>query len=174
MQLLKRPWQDYADFSLRLLLWGFFVYAGMALVERVPITGVGQWFFWPIAAFIWWFFVVREVRLTRAATTSARKLRGSVTIRLKLREGEHGSHGERKKIHTFTDRLDSFLRERNLGDYDGDEFGGGECLVFMYSDDPKKLYEELRPMLLDSGIAGKAVIEIDGAPGTDLRERVAL
>jgi hypothetical protein len=40
-----------------------------------------------------------------------------------------GTSDEIDFIHELTDQLDQVLTEEGVGEYDGDEFGGGECVL---------------------------------------------
>jgi hypothetical protein len=70
-----------------------------------------------------------------------------VKVHFKLSDGEYGSEQERDAVHGFTDKLDALIREHDAGEFDGDEFGGGEGTLFMYGPDADRLYETVLPAL---------------------------
>lgn len=142
-------------------------------MDTYKISALGQWVFWPVGALLWWWLVDQQIQPLKRTVTNAPRC-GAVTVRLKLRQGEYGSAEERDTISELTDRLDTFLITNELGSYDGDEFGGNECLLFMYGDDPEKLYKEIRPILINSGLADGATVEIEGPEGSELKQRFSV
>lgn len=173
MRILDRPWQDYADVVVQLLFWAFFIVGGFAVIEEFKIPGLGQWVFWPIGALLWWWLVIQAIQpLKRTATNASRH--GAVTVCLKLEHGEYGSREERDAISELTDRLDEFITTNELGSYDGDEFGANECQLFMYSDNPEELFKKIKPIILNSGLADGAVVEIEGPEGNELKRRFSV
>ncbi len=66
---------------------------------------------------------------------------------LRLSNQTMGTHVERQSIATFADELEAAVSEAGVGEYDGDEFGAGECTLFFATHDMDKLLHLLRPML---------------------------
>jgi hypothetical protein len=60
------------------------------------------------------------------------------TITVKLSGTEYGSGSERQEILDLKHRLDGRLKQTNLGEIDGEEFGGGECVIFVQTNAPSK------------------------------------
>ncbi|HVR36430.1 MAG TPA: hypothetical protein VMS21_11330 [Methylomirabilota bacterium] len=94
-----------------------------------------------------------------------------VQVFLKL-SGEHGSEEEIAAIHVLADELAEAIEEREAGDYDGDEFGGGFCKLFMYGPDADKLFNAVRKRLLASPLSrgGHAVKLYGQATNADVKE----
>lgn len=173
MKILNRPWQNYADFGIRLLFWALFVVGGLAVIDKFKITVPVQWVFWPVGALLWWWLVDQQIQPLKRTTNNAPR-RGAVTVHLKLKQGAYGSQEERDAISELTDRLDKFLIMNELGSYDGDEFGSNECLLFMYSDNPETLYKEIKPILINSDLVDGTVVEIEGPEGSGRKQRFLL
>jgi len=120
---------------------------------------------WPLGAvFIYW-CCIRDTELFRVPVPPT-KPKGSVLVTLGLWSGSHGSEEERIAIHRLTDELATTITVANLGDFDGDEFGGGKCTLFMYSNDPENLYRHIESILRSSPLASGAIAEVSDASGT--------
>jgi len=90
----------------------------------------------------------------------------AVILHLKLQGGQFGSERERDAIHEMTDRLEAAIIAADAGEFDGDEFGGNGCTVYMYGPDAEKLYAAIRPVLDDwPQLAGGYAIKRFGPPG---------
>lgn len=87
-------------------------------------------------------------------------------IVLKLSNRQMGTHQERADLEAFTDELDAAVRDAGVGEYDGDELGGGECTLFFCGPDPDRMLAVLLPLLKRSPLArGAQVVRmVDGAP----------
>jgi hypothetical protein len=66
---------------------------------------------------------------------------------LPLSNRQMGTASEREAIAAMQDELDELLREAGVGEFDGDEIGGGECTLFFCGPDIDKLLAVLRPQL---------------------------
>ena len=71
----------------------------------------------------------------------------AVIVHLRLRDGRFGSPDERKAIEALEDQILRAIDEASVGEFDGDEFGGGECVLFMYGPDADRLYGVILPLL---------------------------
>jgi hypothetical protein len=58
-----------------------------------------------------------------------------------------GTHDEREQVDAFADELEAAVVEAGVGEYDGNELGGGECTLFFTTPDVDRLLEVLRPLL---------------------------
>jgi hypothetical protein len=94
-----------------------------------------------------------------------------VKVILKLSDGDMGSSEERDAIHELSDTLQTAIEENEAGEFDGDEFGGGECVLYMYGTDADRLFEAIRPALKASPLApgGHAVLRY-GPPEDGIKE----
>jgi hypothetical protein len=71
----------------------------------------------------------------------------AVIVHLKLGDDGFGSSDERESIGALQDELASAINRAEAGEFDGDEFGEGECLLFMYGPDADSLFETIKPIL---------------------------
>ena len=71
----------------------------------------------------------------------------AVMLHLRLSDEQFGSEEEGDDIHRMMDRLKQAILANDAGELDGDEFGGGECVVFMYGPDAGKLFSAIQPSL---------------------------
>lgn len=88
---------------------------------------------------------------------------------LKLSNRLMGVATERMEIEAFADQLEAAITEAGVGEYDGDELGGGECTLFFCGPDIDRLLEVLRPLLKRSPLCRGAhlvrmVADADGEP----------
>jgi len=70
-----------------------------------------------------------------------------VLIVLRLSNRQMGTNEERAEIALMADNLEAAVVEAGLGEYDGDEYGGGECILFFCGPDEMALIGCLRPLL---------------------------
>ncbi len=66
---------------------------------------------------------------------------------LKLSNRQMGTHQEREALEAFADELEAAITAAGVGEYDGDELGGGECTLFFCGPDVDKLLFVLQPLL---------------------------
>lgn len=50
-------------------------------------------------------------------------------------------------MHALQDELERAVQEANAGILDGDEFGGGECVVYLYGPNAQVLWDAIEPVL---------------------------
>lgn len=98
----------------------------------------------------------------------------AVLVYLNLSDERFGTSDEREKIHDLSDRLEQAIESRNAGEFDGDEFGDGQCTLFMYGPDADVLFAAIEPVLRDSplaagGYAIKRFGEASDAHATEVR-----
>jgi len=43
-------------------------------------------------------------------------------------------------IHALSHKLEEVIKAKHLGEFDGDEFGGGDCTLYMYGPDADALF----------------------------------
>ena len=77
---------------------------------------------------------------------------------LRLGNKQMGTAPERMAIEAFADRLEAAITEAGVGEYDGDELGGGECTLFFCGPDIDKLLGVLRPLLKRSPLCRGAML----------------
>jgi hypothetical protein len=76
----------------------------------------------------------------------------AVLVYLKLSDDRFGTSEERDQIRELSDQLEKAIQDHGVGEFDGDEFGEGQCTLFMYGPDADALFETIEPMLRDSSL----------------------
>jgi hypothetical protein len=77
----------------------------------------------------------------------------SVFVHLKLSDDKYGTPQERDRIRKLSRELERAIESKGVGELDGDEFGAGECTLFMYGPDANALFSVIEPMLRQSPVA---------------------
>src|SRR5882672_412205 len=70
----------------------------------------------------------------------------AVLVHLKLSDADQGREDEREEIHRWSDKLEQAILAAKAGEFDGDEFGGGECTLYMYGPDADALFAAIQPL----------------------------
>lgn len=100
----------------------------------------------------------------------------AVIAHLRLSDRSFGSETERAALYLLEDRLAAAIERASAGEFDGNEFGGGECTLYMYGPDADALYNAIVPVLQMNPLArgGYAVKRYGDARDPNAREvRVA-
>ena len=74
----------------------------------------------------------------------------AVLAYLKLSDAEFGTADERDSIHALSDRLEEAISDAGAGEFDGDEFGDGQCILFMYGPDADAIFSAIERILRES------------------------
>jgi len=162
-------WQDFAEWGFRIFLALSASGTGVVVVEKFSLGFAAQTFFWPIYAVLVYWLVIREINFKRK--TEPVQPMASVRVCFSLEDAGFGTSSQRNSIHRFTDRLEIALAETGIAWYDGDEFGEGECTLFMYGSNPEAVYEAALPTLRKASFLSGAKVELC-APGTSTPFRV--
>jgi len=95
---------------------------------------------------------------------------------LKLSNRMMGVQSERQEIEAFAAQLEDAVTEAGVGEYDGDELGGGECILFFCGPDIERLIAVLHPMLKRSPMCrgGYFVRMVEGEGGEMVRQRIPI
>ena len=64
----------------------------------------------------------------------------AVIVHFSLTGDEYGTKDEREALHRLTDSLEAQIETQRAGEYDGDEFGGGEGVLYCYGPDADRLF----------------------------------
>lgn len=151
-------WQDYAEWTCKAVAAFALSYGGLAIVERFGFGDVGQTFFWPSYAVLVYWTVIRDIHIRRPKPAVVPQ--ASVRVRFKLEESTFGSNAERERVHSFGSKLDAALAAAGVGAYDGDEFGEGECVLFMYGPDAEAIYRTIAPLLHEESFLRGGTVEL--------------
>jgi hypothetical protein len=95
---------------------------------------------------------------------------------LRLSNRMMGTARERMDLEAFAEELGAAVAEAGVGEYDGDELGAGECLLFFCGPDVEQLQAVLSPLLKRSPLARGAhfVRMVEGPDGHSQQQRVPL
>ena len=95
---------------------------------------------------------------------------------LRLSNRQMGTQTERAEIQELADALEAEVLAAGVGEYDGDEVGGGECVLFFCGPDEDALLAVLRPLLQRAPAARGAyfVRLVEGPDGEMQRERLPI
>ncbi len=99
----------------------------------------------------------------------------AVLLHLKLSNDAFGTPDEVKAMHALQDDLDRAIRAAAAGELDGDEFGGGYCVIYMYGPDAEKLWDAIAPVLETRPfLEGSHAMKRPGPPGVAGEDRIDL
>jgi hypothetical protein len=70
-----------------------------------------------------------------------------------MSDDNFGDEAEREAIFALEDRLVDAIEGPGLGEFDGNEFGGGECTLYMYGNDADRIFNAVAPILRSSPFA---------------------
>ena len=68
-------------------------------------------------------------------------------VHLALAGGEMGSPEERATIMKLQDEVTAAIDAAGVGEFDGDEWGGNECVLYMYGEDADRLFDAVHPVI---------------------------
>lgn len=92
---------------------------------------------------------------------------------LRLGNRGTGTAAEQAALDQLGDELAELVLDAGVGEYDGDESGGGECTMFFCGPDVDKMIEVLRPVLRRHRLAhgGHFVRLVTDSDGEHVRRR---
>ena len=92
----------------------------------------------------------------------------AVTINIKLTGKSFEDESERVSIEVLEQKITRALENISFAELDGDEFGQGECSIFLYGQDADKLFEAIHPLLDTWNLfKGGSVTRRYGPPGAN-------
>jgi hypothetical protein len=90
----------------------------------------------------------------RGESTPAAQYSSELILTLKLSGSDYGTDSERRRVLDLKHRLERALGERAIAEIDGEEFGGGECSLFVQTDAPTRAAEVIRQFLASESSFG--------------------
>ena len=69
-----------------------------------------------------------------------------VQLHFRLSDDTYGSEHEREAVYALQEQLDAAIAEADAGEFDGNEFGGGKAVLFMYGPDKDRLWSAVEPI----------------------------
>lgn len=73
----------------------------------------------------------------------------AVIVHFALNGGDYGTEAQREALFALEDRLIQAIDAAGAGEFDGNEFGGGEAVLYAYGPDASVLYAAMEPHLRD-------------------------
>lgn len=102
------------------------------------------------------------------------KAEQALLVFVKLSDDGFGEYGEREAIFDLEEKIEAAVKESNVGEYDGHEFGNGWGKLYVYGADARRLADIVLPIIRDSAPpAASYVVQRFGPPGAR-EERVEL
>lgn len=101
----------------------------------------------------------------------------AIIVHLPLREEGLGAPGEQAAVFALAEELEAAIGSSSAGEYDGEEFGGGSCVLYMYGPDANRLFAVVEPVLKSTPLSrgGFAIKRYGEAADADaVEERVDL
>jgi hypothetical protein len=83
----------------------------------------------------------------KAKGTTAVTPEHAVIIHYSLTGDEHGTVREREAVFELENILTSTIEDQALGEFDGNEFGGGEAVLYCYGPDAGRLFSGIESAL---------------------------
>jgi hypothetical protein len=77
----------------------------------------------------------------------------AVIVHLRLSDDHFGSSGERQTLYVLQGEMAKAIEQADAGEFDGDEFGEGECVLYMYGPKADRLFAAIEPVLKSSPFA---------------------
>jgi len=77
----------------------------------------------------------------------------AVIVRLPLDDAQFGSPQRREELNALEDELINAIELAEAGEFDGNDFGQGECTFFMYGPDADVLYMVIEVVLQEFQVA---------------------
>jgi hypothetical protein len=96
----------------------------------------------------------------------------AVIVYLRLSDNAIGSPGEREVLFALQEKMMQAISDSGAGEFDGDMWGEGECVLYMYGPDANRLFAVVEPLLKSCPLAsgGFAVMQYGEATDTDALE----
>lgn len=96
----------------------------------------------------------------------------AVIVYLPLHGGDMGSEEERDVLFALQERMMEVLAEAGVGELDGDLWGEGECVLYLYGPDADRLYTVIEPLLkaCPQASGGYAIKQYGDPVDPDVRE----
>ena len=71
----------------------------------------------------------------------------AVIVHIKLSDEAHGTVEERESVFSLENELERAIRSADAGEFDGNEFGGGEAVLYAYGPDADALFAAMEAPL---------------------------
>ncbi|MFG3017378.1 hypothetical protein ACGFZQ_02295 [Streptomyces sp. NPDC048254] len=93
----------------------------------------------------------------------------AVIARYRLSDDQYGSRAERETIFAAERTMTAAVEEARVGEVDGNEFGGGEAVLYAYGADAEALFKVMEPTLRGVPFRPAHVVLRQGSRETETR-----
>ena len=93
----------------------------------------------------------------------------AVLVHFALSDDEFGSDAERATLGDLGDRLADVVARAGVGLFDGDEFGNGEAVLYLYGPDHEFLWQAVEPEVRACTVRPTFALIRPGGPDTPAR-----
>ncbi|MEU9912362.1 hypothetical protein [Streptomyces sp. NPDC051001] len=93
----------------------------------------------------------------------------AVIARYRLSDDEYGSRAEREAVFDAERAMATAVEEAGVGEVDGNEFGGGEAVLYAYGPDAEALFKVMEPILRRLSLRPAHVLLRQGSRATESR-----
>lgn len=96
----------------------------------------------------------------------------AVIVHIRLGDRQTAIPERYKAVHALEGQLEQAIKDKAVGEFDGDEFGEDECVLYMYGPNADHLYRAIEPVLKAARLAdgGYAVKRYGAAQDPNARE----
>jgi hypothetical protein len=88
----------------------------------------------------------------------------AVIVHFALSDDEFGTEAERATLGDLGDRLADVVARAGVGEFDGDEFGNGEAVLYLYGPDSEQLWGAVEPELRAGAVRPTYALLRPGGP----------
>ena len=93
----------------------------------------------------------------------------AVIVHFELSDDEFGSEAERATLGDLGDRLADVVVRAGVGEFDGDEFGNGEAVLYLYGPDHEQLWQAVEPEVRACAVQPAFALVRPGGPDVAAR-----
>jgi hypothetical protein len=91
----------------------------------------------------------------------------AVIIHFPLSNGHVGGKFDMNQMFTLESLLEAKISETEVGEFDGNEIGGGEGVLYMYGPNASQLYKTIKPIIESSSLLKGGIVRVrHGEPGS--------
>lgn len=89
-----------------------------------------------------------------------------VQLHFRLSDDDYGSEAEREAVYALQEQLRAAIVQAHAGEFDGNEFGGGKAVLYMYGPDKDRLWAAVEPAAREFPLRPAFALLRAGGPDT--------
>jgi len=98
----------------------------------------------------------------------------ALIVTIRLTSGEMGDKEERTRILALQHQLSDAIENSGVGEFDGDEWGGGKCKIYMYGASAERLLSLAWPILEQFGAPSGSYVQTRCGNSDEEERRIPL